>query len=86
MNLQNYYYYFQSALTPRFCDELIKYGASKQSTFVTNGLFLTRLWEKLPHSFRAQKCWTSEAHRALTQKLSVEGADHRILSVLEAEA
>ena len=30
MNLQNYYYYFQSALTPRFCDELIKYGTAQQ--------------------------------------------------------
>jgi|TARA_E500000318_G_C3559850_1_gene212907 PKHD-type hydroxylase len=26
MNLNNYYWYFQSALTPRFCDEVIKYG------------------------------------------------------------
>ncbi len=37
MNLQNYYYYFQSALTPRFCDELIKYGASKQEQLAKIG-------------------------------------------------
>jgi PKHD-type hydroxylase len=30
MNLQHYYYYFQNALTPRFCDELIKYGTAQQ--------------------------------------------------------
>lgn len=38
MNLQNYYYYFQSALTPRFCDELIKYGiAQQEQTAFTGG-------------------------------------------------
>ena len=30
MILQNYYYYFQNVLTPRFCDEIIKYGNSQQ--------------------------------------------------------
>ena len=29
MNLQNYYWYFTSALTPKFCDDLIAY-ANKQ--------------------------------------------------------
>jgi PKHD-type hydroxylase len=37
MNLQNYYYYFQSALTPRFCDELIKYGISQQEQLALTG-------------------------------------------------
>jgi PKHD-type hydroxylase len=37
MNLQNYYYYFQSALTPRFCDELIKYGTSQQEQLAFTG-------------------------------------------------
>jgi PKHD-type hydroxylase len=37
MNLQNYYYYFQSALTPRFCDELIKYGKSQQEQLALTG-------------------------------------------------
>ena len=32
MNLRNYYYYFQSALTPRLCDEIIEYGAKKTQT------------------------------------------------------
>ena len=37
MNLQNYYYYFKSALTPRFCDELIKYGKSKSDSLALTG-------------------------------------------------
>jgi PKHD-type hydroxylase len=37
MNLQNYYYFFQSALTPRFCDELIKYGKSQQEQLALTG-------------------------------------------------
>ena len=37
MNLQNYYYYFQNALTPRFCDELIKYGTSQQEQLALTG-------------------------------------------------
>jgi hypothetical protein len=30
MNLRNYYWYFKSALSKKFCDELIKYGNSKK--------------------------------------------------------
>ena len=37
MNLNNYYYYFQSALTPRFCDELLKYGKSQQEQLALTG-------------------------------------------------
>jgi PKHD-type hydroxylase len=37
MNLQNYYYYFQNALTPRFCDELIKYGTAQQEQLALTG-------------------------------------------------
>jgi len=37
MNLQNYYFYFKSALTPRFCDELIKYGKSKSDELALTG-------------------------------------------------
>ena len=37
MNLQSYYYYFQSALTPRFCDELIKYGTAQQEQLALTG-------------------------------------------------
>jgi PKHD-type hydroxylase len=37
MNLKNYYYYFQSALTPRFCDEIIKYGITQQEEIAFTG-------------------------------------------------
>jgi PKHD-type hydroxylase len=37
MNLQNYYYYFQSVLTPRFCDEVIKYGITQQEQLALTG-------------------------------------------------
>ena len=37
MNLQNYYWYFKSALTPRFCDELIKYGNQQQEQIALTG-------------------------------------------------
>jgi len=37
MNLQNYYYYFQNVLTPRFCDELIKYGIEQQEQIALTG-------------------------------------------------
>jgi PKHD-type hydroxylase len=45
MNLQNYYYYFQSALTPRFCDELIKYGISQQEQLALTGGQTTKINE-----------------------------------------
>ena len=39
MNLQNYYYYFQSALTPRTCDDIIRYGKQhKPEMAVTGGV------------------------------------------------
>jgi PKHD-type hydroxylase len=37
MNLQNYFYFFKEALTPRFCDELIKYGKSQQEQLALTG-------------------------------------------------
>ena len=37
MNLQNYFYFFKEALTPRFCDELIKYGISQQEQLALTG-------------------------------------------------
>jgi PKHD-type hydroxylase len=37
MNLQNYYYYFQKALTDKFCDDLIKYGISQQEQLALTG-------------------------------------------------
>jgi|TARA_R110000751_G_scaffold82777_2_gene166496 PKHD-type hydroxylase len=37
MNLSNYYWHFESALTPKFCDEVIKYGLERTSKLGTVG-------------------------------------------------
>ena len=37
MNLYNYFWYFKSALTPRFCDEVIKYALSKEEVMAKTG-------------------------------------------------
>ena len=37
MNLSNYFWYFKSALTPRFCDEVIKYALEKKDTMAITG-------------------------------------------------
>ena len=39
MNLKHYYYYFQSALSPRICDAIVDYGKQHQTQMaVTGGL------------------------------------------------
>ena len=37
MNLFNYFWCFKSALTPRFCDEVIKYALEKKDTMAITG-------------------------------------------------
>jgi len=37
MNLKNYYYYFQSALSPRLCQEIIDYGKKHQAEMAVTG-------------------------------------------------
>ena len=37
MNLQNYYYYFESALTPRTCDDIINYGLQHKPEMALTG-------------------------------------------------
>jgi PKHD-type hydroxylase len=37
MNLYNYFWCFPSALTPRFCDEVIKYALSKEDVMARTG-------------------------------------------------
>ena len=39
MNLFNYFWCFKSALTPRFCDEVIKYGLSQEESIARTGGF-----------------------------------------------
>ena len=37
MNLYNYYWYFSGVLTPRFCDEVIKYALSQEEVMAYTG-------------------------------------------------
>ena len=37
MNLSNYFWYFKSALTPRFCDDIIKYALEKKEMMAITG-------------------------------------------------
>jgi len=39
MNLTNYYWYFKSALTPRFCDEVIQYAKLQKELIARTGGF-----------------------------------------------
>ena len=39
MNLSNYFWYFGGVLTPRFCDDVIKYALSKEETMARTGGF-----------------------------------------------
>jgi len=39
MNLSNYFWYFKSALTPKFCDEVIKYGLQQKDGIARTGSF-----------------------------------------------
>ena len=37
MNISNYYWYFKSALTPKFCDEVIKYANQQKEVMARTG-------------------------------------------------
>ena len=37
MNISNYYWYFKSALTSRFCDEVIAYANSQKEVMARTG-------------------------------------------------
>ena len=39
MNLECYYWYFQSAIPPKICDEIIKYGLDQQEQLALTGKF-----------------------------------------------
>ncbi len=39
MNLSKYFWYFKSALTPRFCDDVIKYALTQKETMALTGGF-----------------------------------------------
>ena len=37
MNLEYYYWYFKSAIPPKICDDIIKYGKSQQEQIALTG-------------------------------------------------
>jgi len=39
MNISNYYWYFKSAIPPRICDDIIKYGLSQAETIARTGSY-----------------------------------------------
>ena len=45
MNLECYYWYFQSAIPPKICDDIIKYGLDQQEQTALTG----DLKPELPH-------------------------------------
>ena len=46
MNLSNYFWYFTGALTPKFCDEVIKYALSKEEVMAYTGGYGDRKLKK----------------------------------------
>ena len=37
MNISNHYWYFKSALTPRFCDDVIEYALQQKEVLARTG-------------------------------------------------
>ena len=46
MNISNYYWYFSGVLTPKFCDEVIKYANSQKEEMARTGGFGDRKLNK----------------------------------------
>ena len=46
MNLSNYFWYFSGVLTPRFCDEVIKYALQQQDSIARTGGFDKKNYQK----------------------------------------
>ena len=46
MRFKNDYWHFPSALTPRFCDEVIKYASSKKETMAKTGIYSAKKLSK----------------------------------------
>ena len=65
MNLSNYYWYFKSALTPRFCDEVIEYALSKKEEMARTGIYGDKKLNKkevldLQRKRKSDLVWLSE--------------------------
>ena len=51
MNISNYYWYFKSAIPPRICDMIVKYGKAekqRETVAITGGFGRDRNLDKQP--------------------------------------
>jgi PKHD-type hydroxylase len=57
MNLKNYWWCFESALSKRFCDDLIEYGSSKEEKIALTGKFKNKedLTKKEKNNLKKQR-------------------------------
>jgi len=46
MNISNHYWYFKSALTPKFCDDVIAYANSQKEVMARTGGYGNRELKK----------------------------------------
>jgi len=46
MNLSNYFWYFSGVLTPKFCDEVIKYALEQKDGIARTGGFSQKNYQK----------------------------------------
>ena len=46
MNLSNYYWYFSGVLTPKFCDDVIKYALSEEEVMARTGAYKNKKLKK----------------------------------------
>ena len=67
MKLSKYFWYFKSALTPRFCDEIIKYGLDKFAK------------ECMAFSIKHAKKQVSKSNRLGEKKTKEAGHKHRMV-------
>ena len=51
MNISKYYYYFTSALTPKFCDDVIQYALQQKEVMARTGGFGNKELNKHPQKF-----------------------------------
>ena len=83
MKLKNNYWYFQSALTPKFCDDLIKYGNEQKEALALTGT-QQRLRDKLKHIKRtAANKHLSDEQLAEMHNIKVEDLDEKELIELK---
>ena len=61
MNLDNYYWYFESALPPKICDDIIEYGKSQQEQIALTGNYdPEKVSEDDINQRNSDVCWIGE--------------------------